>query len=389
MSDKLKNLTSKYPKDYEPVADSLINLPDVELFAQLVEKEDFLFDFVKQNVAKRLENCCNASNYKNLVQFLKYYSPSYEEFIVSTLAKYCDDALVNNMLEIFKTGTENEKTYCAKFFSVVKNSEAVSLLNEYAFSENSALSTNCASALASVGDEQSYNKALQMLDDVDEFTRLDGVKFLVSYSNPSAINKIIDTMKKSSVSENIAGEIPYLVDVFELYNTKPEDTLYIINLIINGLGEILSLAQVFDYRLYEFFEMLLKSSINSQIAVVLLNAADKFATLTENNEYLYDETKETKQEIYDIKSLLATADIGVLYALSDNELRTDSPFVYTALDFTENEVLVRALLSSENPTIILRALEVLKQLETLTQNDKNTALTNVADANIKNIIAAI
>ena len=82
MSDNLKKLTGKNPKDFEPVAYSLINNSDTELFRELVEKDDFLFDFVKQNVAFRLEKVCNESNFLNLLNFLKYYSPAYEDFII-------------------------------------------------------------------------------------------------------------------------------------------------------------------------------------------------------------------------------------------------------------------------------------------------------------------
>ena len=72
MSDRLKKLTSKNPDDFETVAQNLINTPDVELFKELVESDDFLFDFVKQNVANRLEKNCNEGNYMNLIEFLKY-----------------------------------------------------------------------------------------------------------------------------------------------------------------------------------------------------------------------------------------------------------------------------------------------------------------------------
>ena len=70
MSENLKKLTGKIPKDFESVAYSLINNSDVELFSELVSKEDFLFDFVKQNVADRLSKVCNESNYLNLLSFL-------------------------------------------------------------------------------------------------------------------------------------------------------------------------------------------------------------------------------------------------------------------------------------------------------------------------------
>ena len=389
MSDKLKKLTSKNPNDFEEVAYNLINLPDVELFKQLVEKDDFLFDFVKQNVAQRLEKQCNNSNFLNLLELLKYYSPSYESFIISTLTKYANEDLTDKILEIFENGTIDEKTYCAKYFSYIKDPLAIDLLNKYAFDENSNLSSNCASTLAALEDETSFNKALSMLDNDDDFIKLDGVKFLISYGKQDVADKIIQTMKKSSMAENIAGEIPYLIDIFDLYKKNQQDCLYVVNSIINGLGEILGLSQVFDFRLYEFFEMLIKSSKNSQIATILLNATDKFETLTENDEYLFDETKDTKQEIYDIKNLLQQADVGELYNLSDNELNENSLFVYTAMDFTENEQLVRNLLNSKNPTIVLRAIEVLKQMEVLTNDDKTKALTNIQDSNIKNIVLAI
>ena len=183
MSDNLKNLTGKNPKDFEPVAYSLINNSDTELFRELVEKDDFLFDFVKQNVALRLEKVCNESNFLNLLNFLKYYSPAYEDFIISTLVKYADEDLTDKMLELFENGSDNEKTYCAKYFSYIQDSLALNYLKENAYSENSSLAANCASALGILNDEFSYNKAIEMLNSEDEFTKLDSVKFLVSYGN--------------------------------------------------------------------------------------------------------------------------------------------------------------------------------------------------------------
>lgn len=389
MSENLKKLTGKNPRDFESVAYSLINNSDTELFSELVSKEDFLFDFVKQNVADRLAKVCNESNYLNLLGFLKYYSPSYEEFIISALVRYADEDLTDKMLDIFENGTDDEKTYCAKFFSYIQDPLAIDLLKKYAYSENTYLSSNCASTLSQLGETSSYEQALEMLNSDDEFTRLDGVKFLVSYGKTDALDEIIDAMKKSSMAENIAGDIPYLTDVFSLYKKNKTDGLFVANMIINGLGEILGLAQVFDFQLYEFIEMLIKEPKTSQVAAVLVNAIDKFETLTENDEYLFDETKETKQEILDIKNLLASVNHGELYNLLDEELKAESLFVYTALEFTENEDVVRTLLSCPNPTVVLKSLEILKQMNSLTQEDKQLAFESVDDENIKNVIKAI
>lgn len=389
MSDKLKKLTGKNPKDFEPVAYELINAPDVELFAELVSQDDFLFDFVKQNVAKRLSKVCNESNYLNLLKFIKYYSPDYEDFIISNLVEYADEDLTDRMLEIFENGSENEKIYCAKFFAYIQDPLALDLLKKNAYSENSYLSGNCASTLAILGDKDSFNSAIKMLDNEDNFKVLAAVRFLIAYGNKEALPDIIKAMKNSSFSENIAGEIPYLYDLLSLYEFNREDCLYTLNLIINGLGEILGLSSVFDFQLYDIFEMLIKNNPDSISAVVVLNAQDKFNTLTENDEYLFDETKDTKQEVLDIKNLLNTINKKELNSLSEKELNENSLFVYTALDFTKNTNKVRKLLTSENQTLVLRALEILKKLGSISDEDRKTAFNSVSNENIKNVIMAI
>lgn len=387
MSDKLKKLTGKNPKDFEPVAFDVINIPDVELFKELIDSEDFLFDFIKQNVANRLAKVCNSSNYLNLLQFLKYYSPSYEDVIISNLVKFSDEDLTDKMLAIFEDGTDDEKTYCAKYFSIVQDSLALDFLKENAYSENSSLSANCATALALFGDTESKNEALVKLKSDDEFEKLDGVRFLVSYGDKSVIPAIVGVMKTSSFAENIAGDLLYLTDLFSLYKTNKTDALFVFNSVINGLGEILGLAQIFDFRLYEFIEMLLKEQTDSEIAVVLANAKDKFNTLTENDEYLFDETKDVKQEVMDVKQLLSSFKVN--QSLINAELKSESLFVFTALEFANNESAIRGLLISANQTVVLKALEMLKQMNSLTKEDKNLALSSVTSEDIKSVIVAI
>lgn len=389
MSDKLKKLTGKNPKDFEPAAYSLINMPDVELFAELVEKDDFLYDFIKQNVAKRLENNCNKENYLNLLKLLKYYSPSYEDFIIGQLVKYADEDLTDTMLNLLECGTENEKTYCAKYFSYIKDPLAVDLLKQNAYSENSYLSANCIRTLNALGDRTIYDEALLKLKSDDEFERLSGAKILVSYGDKSACFDIINAVKTSSFSEHIASELPYLIPLNEIIEKYGADGLYVLNQIISGLGEVSGLSQVFDFEIYEIIESLINGDMTSQSAVVLLNSKDKFETLTENDEYLYDETKDTKQEINDIKKLLDSINRQHLSELADNELKPESLFVLNALEFTTNTQKVRELLNSDNQTLVLKSVETLKKLGTLTAQDKNTALENISDENITNIILAL
>ena len=386
--DKIKQLTGKNQKEYEAVAFEIVNNADIELFEELVSKDDFLFDFVKSNVAQRLERACNKSNYKNLLEFLKFYSPSYEEFIVSTLAKYATEDLTDTMLEIFVNGNDDEKTYCAKYFSYIQDPQALDLLKKYAYSDNNYLSANCAFTLAKFNNQEIYNDAIEKLHSNDDYEQLSAVKFLVSYGNQNATEEIIKTIKKSAFAENMASELPYLYDLAELIKNNRQDGLYILNIIINGLGETVALSQLYDFNIYNILEDLIKNNNDSMSSVVLLNACEKFTSLTENDEYLFDESKEVKDDVYSINKLLESVPYNA-ENLIDNELKEDSLFVFTALDFTTNTEKVRSLLNSKNQTLILKSVEILKELKNLTTQDKNIALENISNADIKNIILAI
>lgn len=384
--DLIKKLTSKNKTDYEPVAHQLINTPDISLFEELVNQDDFLFDFVKRNVSQRLQNACNASNYRNLLALMKVYSPFYEDFIASTLAKFADEDLTDELLEIFENGTEAEKTYCAKYFSHIKDPLALDFLRESAFSENENLSSNCAATLGAFEDKESFELALNKLDSDDDFEIFKGVNFLIAYGDKTAAKKIIEVLDKSSMAENIAGEIPYLIDLFSILELDTVSGLTVINYIINGLGEILPLSTTIDYNLYSVIEDLANNSQNSAIATVLTNAREKFNTLTENDEYLFDEDKNTKNEVYEIKELLNNI---IISGNIDEELRADSPFVFTALDFTTNAAAAENLLSTDNQTIILKAAEILKKLGVWNENLRTKALEHVKDSTIRAIIEAL
>lgn len=385
----LKKLTGKNPKDYQFVAQHIMDNTDVKLFSELVEKDSFLFDFVKQNVAQRLENATNDNNWRSVIAFLNYYSPSYEDFICSTLARYANEDLTDELLEMFENGTLAQKTYISKFFSYIQDPLSVDLLKEYSQSEDEYLSANCAITLGVMKEQSSFDNALIRLNSNDDFEKLSAVKFLVNYGRKDVIPKIICAMKTSSMAENIAGEIPYLENLFNILDDNFENGLIVVNYIINGLGEILCLSQVLDFELYDIFEYLITRSHDSRVAIILLNAREKFEILTENDEYLFDEDKNTKNEIFDIKKLVLNTNKKSLLSCVNKELKEDSAFVYTALDFARDLNSVRELLKCNNQTIILKTVEILKKLGNLDDTAKTVALLKVTNENIKSIIRAL
>ena len=388
--DLIKQLTGKNKNEYEQAAAHIIDYADVKTFEDLVSKEDFLFDFIKQNVAKRLHQACNENNYKNLLNFLDFYSPSYDSFIAETLAKYGDNEIKNKMEDFLNNGNENQKSYAARYFSVVKDENIIDKLKEYSYSENDSLAYNCAIALASLNERTCIDFAYKKLNSDDDFEVLSAVKFLSAYGEKDALGKIFEAMKKSSVSEYIASEIGYMESFLDLLNSgQYENTLLAINNILQGLGEIIPLNSIFTFQLYEIFENLIFSEPNAKNAIILLSAKNKFNQLTENDEYLFDEDKNTKDEVNAIKDLLNNNIDDDLDNFIEPEINENSEFVFTGLEFIKNADIARELLTSKNQTLILKSLEVIKTLNDLSQDDKNKALKHITDKNIKSIVLAL
>ena len=118
--DLIKKLTGKNPDEYEAVAKSLVDNSDVNLFAKLVKQDDFLFDFVKNNVSNRIKKACNKNNYLNLMNFFEYYSPSYDAMIAEVLYNFGGIELLPAMKEIFVSGDDGRRA-CAACTKTISN----------------------------------------------------------------------------------------------------------------------------------------------------------------------------------------------------------------------------------------------------------------------------
>ena len=83
--------------------------------------------------------------------------------------------------------------------------ELLPQIREAAKSEFEPLSMNSIELLSLLKDEVSKSEALENLNSDDEFIQYDAVKFLVNYQAKDVLDKIVEVMKKSSLSENIAS----------------------------------------------------------------------------------------------------------------------------------------------------------------------------------------
>lgn len=388
--DLIKKLTGKNPDEYEGVAKSLVDNSDVNLFAKLVKQDDFLFDFVKNNVANRIKKAVNQDNYLNLLNFLDNYSPSYDSVIAECLYNFGGIEILPAMKEIFVNGNVEKKAYALKYFSFVPREyveELLPLIRQTAVSEFEPLSINSIEVLSKMNDEIFKTEALQKLNSEDEFEQYNGVKYLVAFKALDALPQILQVMKKSSLSENIASEIPYLVPVEDLIKT--DDGVLVLCNIVSAIPEIIPPSAVIDYNLFSIFEDLYLNNLSSSSAVLLRLAQEKFAELTSNDEYLYDCDKNTKDEVFAINQLLVGIDSYKLKNLLYDELYDESEFVFFAVDFVDEAEELEALLDTKNPTLILKVLLKLKDKQMLTQSNKDIASKNIGENELKQYIEAL
>lgn len=381
--DLIKKLTGKNPADYESVAKSLVDNSDVELFAKLVKQDDFLFDFIKINVAKRIQNACNKENYLHLLAFLKHYSSSYDTMIARVLHSFSGDELLPEMKELFLNGTDSEKSYAVKYFSFVtpeRLDEIVPLLRQTANSSYEPLAMNSIEVLSILKDEESKNQARLNLKSEDEFLQYDGVRFLAQYGARDSLDEIIDVMKSSTLSENIASEITYLIPIEELIKTNFDDAVLVLCNIINAIPEIISPSAICEYALSEIFENL---PLTSSSAVLFRLAKDKVQELLSNEEYLFDCDKNTKNEINNLNNILSRYDNNKLKSIFYDELYDGSDFVFFAVDFVDELEELETLLDSSNQTLVLKVLTILKEKKSLNSTHKETALKSITSEDIR------
>ena len=96
---EINELIGKDEAKAKVIAEKLVNTADIELFKGLVYKTDFLFDFVKNNVAKRIENAVTKSNFKNIIKMFEVYSPDYDDLFAGILAKHASQDLTDEIFE--------------------------------------------------------------------------------------------------------------------------------------------------------------------------------------------------------------------------------------------------------------------------------------------------
>lgn len=394
-----KNLTGKNEHLALKAANEVLNDTNNEEFIEyFASKFEFLFDFVQNNVKTRFEHVINNENYLNLLKFFKYYSYNLDDFVVSILVKYANEDLTDKILEIFEADNSSdiEKLYCAKYFYYIPDTIAIDALNKNAFCDFEPLMLNCAQSLKEMNDYTCLELACQKLETKDDFEVLKAVKFIVAFGDKKLADKLYEALKQSHMKENIACEIPYLVDISDEIKQGKNEALFCFNCIIDGLGEILPLCEVFNYKIKQIINYLSsKQNINQNEALVILNTMLKFDLITQNDEYTFDENKNTKNELNEIQKIFENYNEEFKIQLKkilikDIDLNsvflTDTLNLISELQILDAKNSLKKLLETSNDRITCEIINTLKSINGLDNLNQEKILNKIVDNNIKAIV---
>ena len=400
LKQNVKTITSKDEKQAIVLLTEMIDNSDTDLFKELVKQSEYLFPFIIDNVCERFEKSIKASNYKNLLNFFDCYSPFYDRIFAMAVKVFGDAETKEKMLHYLKNGSTAQKTYAARYFEKEKNYFSAKNLIDNAFSDDEYLADACAAALGILNEQKSYDIALEKLQSSDDFEALKGLNFFVSYIKNPPMEDIFEALNKSGMPENFAGKIAYIKPLPQLVQEDLKNSLTVTDNILTGFGEILPLSEVFNFELYDTIGMLSETGeteYSSQIASVLLRAKQKFEMLSSNEEYIFDEDKNTKEEIFAINKLLNSFGKGFWGKCEKDllgELEQDVKRIHSALEIIrENRIkeavpnIIDMLYENEDETIICEGVTTLKAIDGISFLDKDDILSKFENENLKIITA--
>ena len=391
----IKNITSKDNSLSEATLKNLIKSANIEDFKFLCDKSDFIFPFLKEKINKNFVKLIEEKELNTVFEFSKVYSSDFEELIVLSWVKFANEDLTDNILELFDSGTDEQKAYVAKYFSYINDSCALDYLNKFAFCDFEPLKINCALSLSKFEDKTAFNKAKEIiLNSKDDYEILDAYSFIAAYGGDEAVKFIIENYKKSAFRENI---IILLFDFFDYDKlTKilsSDEILEIFSILIQNYPENVNLNTIIYYQVFDYIKLI--STFNTQFAnniLIILKA--KFDEYNSSDIYSFDLDKDTKNELKNITKFLDS--LNLPFENIKDEFNKGNLRISLALDVIK-ELKIKNLanfiadLINENVLTLdlcAKAAIILKELNMTSLINKEN-ISKIQNENIKALIESL
>lgn len=394
-SNFVKNLTSKDLKLSQSTLKELIQQGSLEKFKELIDNSDYIFPFLKERICQDFVKLLNKENLKTVFEFSKIYSEDFVPLIVKSWTKFASEDLTDEILELFETGTQEQKAYCALYFNDIKDPLAIEYLNKFAFSDFTPLKVNCAKVLSSFKDE---TKLIEAMDNVfktkDEFEKLNLYEFICAYKSDKALNFVLENCFCCSFCDNIILNLSDTYDFSYLQNHIKEDLICrIFQVLLENYPENISLSTILYYQVFDYIKFISKKSSNYSKNLIL-KAKKDFEEYLSNDIYNYDLDKSAKQELKEIVDYLKNLDINNLKTdlsleLKSNETERFNLALFILKEYNLKEYLTELIdLINTNQlkeNLLIEAVNTVKSFNHTNLIDKSI-VEKIENENIKAVI---
>lgn len=390
----IKNITSKDINLSINTIKNLINSENIEQFSELCQKADFIFPFLKERITNDFVKLVCRENLKTIFEFSKIYCCDFEKIIVNSWLKFACEDLTDEILELFENGTNEQKTYCAKYFYYIQDFIALDCLNKNSKSDFEPLRINCAQTLKKFGDNDTLNEMKDIVSNSsDEFEKLNAYSFICAYGGEEQIKFVLENMYSSTFVANIVSNIfdfcdfDFLKTFVDKYNLSK-----MLNVIIDEYPEEITLDTVFYWNILDFIK-LLYSYKNQYSQNILLIAKKKFIEFNQNDIYTFDLDKNIKNEIKNIEHYLNSIELSFEKIEEELENYQDNYRFQTALEVIKeyklknysNKIINLFNNNQLNYEQMANSALVLKELNEINSIDKNV-IEQIENENIKILI---
>ena len=151
------DLLSKDKQKAQAAIAHILNTPDHEAWECLMESSDYIFSYIKDRIGQNIAANINNTNIENVFSLLKYHSADWDYYIAEGLKNNSSDIINTRLLDLLSSGTAEEKSYAAKYFSLAGSDNAKNALFAAAREDYEPLRNNAAEALGKLNDLESYN----------------------------------------------------------------------------------------------------------------------------------------------------------------------------------------------------------------------------------------
>ncbi len=394
-----KNANDLLSKDFNlstKAAQSVINFKDIKTFKELSQNEVFIFDFLKDKIIKNLIRAVNSQNVQNLFEFMKIYSHSFSDTIISPLVKFANEDITDDMLEKLENGTESEKAYAALYFARILDPLALPFAKSYVEAKYEPLKVNSIKLLSAHKDREEYNNAILKLNSSDPDILYSGVDFLINYGDINALPQILENISNTPYVVDFSSDLLYLADfktISENFDFKYFN--FMLSNLLDGIPDYVTLNEFLACEISSALNILKNKEITFEGAINLLKAKGKLSVYQENEAYLLDLDKNTKQKVAELAEFFKTFDKTYCAELFDilAENFADNDYAFDILDIFQQEnlsefsELITASMSTFTSTpLICKACEVLKYFGKLNALNPEETITLVQGEQAKALI---